>query len=415
MKIERLCLKNFRCYGKLEIDFHPRLTVIAGANGKGKSAIFDAIGLALSPYVEQFGLPGREIQESDVRRKPIYDEAGHLKAMEQRYPVEVKLTGTLENNSWISTLEQKQAAKAVREQQGMQIPKSLYPVISYYGTSRLWVDSGLLSEEVGLDKSELGYYECLEPSSSFQSFTGWLAHLSQSKDAAKRELYGAVVEAVENSLKSLDATDLYFNEKLGKLVLSQKYFGELLVNDLSDGVRCIMSLAADLAYRMVTLNPELGSKAIKEATGILLIDEVDMHLHPLWQQSILRDLTEAFPKVQFIVTTHSPQVLSTVAPESIRVLFWEKHKVYVKHVDFSLGAEAGRILQEIQQVSSRADYLPIVQDLQTYLKLVEEGKWDTEEAKMLRERLDSWSKGNEPALLRADMNIRLQQRRGHRP
>ena len=91
----------------------------------------------------------------------------------------------------------------------------------------------------------------------------------------------------------------------------------MVVDDLSDGFRSILSMVADLAYRMVRLNPQLGAQAVVATPGVVLIDEIDMHLHPLWQQTVLLDMQRAFPKVQFIVTTHSPQVLSSVPAESV--------------------------------------------------------------------------------------------------
>lgn len=96
--------------------------------------------------------------------------------------------------------------------------------------------------------------------------------------------------------------------------------GTMPVAQLSDGVRNMMGLVADIAFRATKLNPHLGLEAARQTAGIVLIDEVDMHLHPSWQQTVLASLQEAFPNIQFIVTTHSPQVLSTVSREHIRVL-----------------------------------------------------------------------------------------------
>lgn len=92
------------------------------------------------------------------------------------------------------------------------------------------------------------------------------------------------------------------------------------INQLSDCYKSTISLVADIAYRMAVLNPQLLGNVCKETEGIVLIDEVDLHLHPTWQQQILKDLTEIFPKVQFIVSTHAPQVISAVKSENIIML-----------------------------------------------------------------------------------------------
>ena len=84
------------------------------------------------------------------------------------------------------------------------------------------------------------------------------------------------------------------------------------VSQLSDGYKCTISLIADIAYRMAILNPQLLNKVLVETEGIILIDEVDLHLHPKWQKRILKDLMDIFPKVQFIVSTHAPEVINSV-------------------------------------------------------------------------------------------------------
>ena len=92
------------------------------------------------------------------------------------------------------------------------------------------------------------------------------------------------------------------------------------VNQLSDGYKSTISLVADIAYRMAVLNPQLLGDVCNETDGIVLIDEVDLHLHPKWQQRILGDLTEIFPKVQFIISTHAPEVINSVSKENVIVL-----------------------------------------------------------------------------------------------
>ena len=100
MQIERLRLKNFRCYDELDIDFEPRLTVIVGENGKGKTAIFDALAIALEPYLRSFDASGRQITPQDVRRVPVYKkDMRHIDGMEYHYPVEIKLEGEVYGKS----------------------------------------------------------------------------------------------------------------------------------------------------------------------------------------------------------------------------------------------------------------------------------------------------------------------------
>ena len=437
MQAKRLKLKNFRCYDELDIDFDPELTVIVGENGKGKTAIFDAIAIALEPYLRAFDIKGRELLPKDVRRLPVYNEqTQHIESMESRYPTEVTLEGEafgkplsctrrlLENNVPEDDDAELRAIGKTFQQQCGANEQTLLPALAYYGTQRIWVDSSLLQNfERSLTERTVGYEECLEPSSSYNSFGTWFEHVTkaaleevQQSATLQRNLLikEAIQKAVDICLESTGLHDLYYNFKLKCFVVSHPLTGEMIVDDLSDGFRSIISMVADLAYRMVRLNPQLGERAVLETPGLVLIDEIDMHLHPLWQQTVLLDLQKAFPKVQFIVTTHSPQVLSSVPATSIRVLSWGKQFEGVRRVDFSLGADSTRILQEIQHVDPRPQCLPVVQDLKQYLELVSEDKWDTEEALALRKRLDDWARGREPALVRADMDIRMREFRRRR-
>jgi predicted ATP-binding protein involved in virulence len=185
---------------------------------------------------------------------------------------------------------------------------------------------------------------------------------------------------------------------------------------MSDGARSVISMAADIAYRMARLNPDLGDEVTTKTPGVVLIDEVDMHLHPSWQQTVVQDLTTAFPKVQFILTTHSPQVLTSIRAEDIRILHWEPDdQVRIEAPAFSYGAESSQVLKDIQHVDSRPANLPIVKDLKRYLQLVSEDKWDSPEALTLRKKLDAWSQGQDPALVKADMDIRVRDFRRRKP
>ncbi len=437
MRIEKLHLSNFRCYDELEIDFEPKLTVIVGENGKGKTAIFDALALGLSPYLQAFGLPEKNIRQQDARQVPVYAADGkHIESMHTQYPVTIAMEGVVRDQK-VSCKRQLLADSTYKDEVDLltesgknllehvkQHEETVLPAFAYYGTSRIWVDSSLMANPVvDLEDRRIGYVECLEPSSSYSTFGRWFMQLMQKIEQAETDsktreasktIEKAVLKAVDTCLESIGLRDLYYNQKLGTMVVTHPDMGEMIVEDLSDGFRAILSMVADLAYRMVRLNPQFGEQAVLKTPGIVLVDEVDMHLHPLWSQTVLVDLQRAFPLVQFIVTTHSPQVISSVAPECIRVLEWDRQFRGVRHVDFSLGAKTSQILEDIQNVDERAPQLPIVKDLQRYLELVSEDAWDSEEAKSLRKELDAWAKGNEPALVRADMDIRMRQFRRNR-
>ena len=119
-------------------------------------------------------------------------------------------------------------------------------------------------------------------------------------------------------------TDMAYSNKTGDLLgmfKDEKGNVNLLpFSNLSDGYRNMIGMVADMAYRCIQLNPGLKENVIKETEGIVLIDEIDLHLHPEWQKRIVEDLRKAFPKIQFIATTHSPFIVQSLRKEELIVL-----------------------------------------------------------------------------------------------
>lgn len=442
MYVSKIRMQNFRCYTDFTMQFSPKVTVIVAENGRGKTAILDGLAITMAPYLAAFpGIKARNFQPNDVRMVvdvPQTQDELQIKRMKYLLPVVLETEVKADDGkaySWKRELKSVKgktssvSAKFVSDY-GKRIADELnqpgdqdiiLPVLGYYGTSRMWNDSSLLKrKKVDLSRSS-GYVECLEPSGSYNTFAQWFRYATESaleydhiiaekklnKKNPYREILNAINKAIVTCIQSMGWTDLKYSFAAQNLLICHPEKGELPLEAMSDGARSVISMAADIAYRMARLNPDMGEDVTLKTSGVVLIDEVDMHLHPSWQQTVVNDLVKAFPKVQFIVTTHSPQVLTSVPAECIRILHWDNDLVDIEEPTFSLGAESSQLLRDIQHVESRPGSLPIVQALQRYLQLVNEDKWDSEEALALRETLDRWSQGREPALIRADMDIRV--------
>lgn len=122
------------------------------------------------------------------------------------------------------------------------------------------------------------------------------------------------------------------------------------MDEMSDGYKNTLSMIGDIAYRMAVLNPTLGDMVLEKTPGIVLIDEVDLHLHPQWQQTILSDLHVIFPNVQFIVSSHAPAVINSVPRNQIRIL--DNGEIYLPAAQ-TYGRDANSILREVMKVSER--------------------------------------------------------------
>ena len=203
---------------------------------------------------------------------------------------------------------------------------------------------------------------------------------------------------------------LWYSETLQDVTASHPEWGQLAVGQLSDGIRNSIAMVADMAYRAVQLNPHLGAQAVKEARGVVLIDEVDMHLHPSWQQVVLVSLREAFPGIQFIVTTHSPQVLSTVKRENIRVIAPDANGrlIATPPLAMTYGEPSGDVLHSVMMV----DPQPPVREkaaLEQLTDWVDQGAYQSPEAQALLKDLASALSEQHPQLQRLRRSIQRQE------
>ena len=174
---------------------------------------------------------------------------------------------------------------------------------------------------------------------------------------------------------------------------------ELRVDQLSDGEKCTLAMVGDLARRMAIANPAREDPL--DGAGVVLIDEVDLHLHPGWQRHVVSALEETFPNCQFLVSTHSPQVVSHVAPERIWLLERTESGVSANRPAQSFGQTAGRVLEDIMDVPERPQ--EIKERLRALFLAIRQDELQT--AKQLVSDL-TCTIGEDPDLVRARVHIR---------
>ncbi|WP_051227255.1 AAA family ATPase [Oceanospirillum beijerinckii] len=301
-----------------------------------------------------------------------------------------------------------------------------FPVISYLGTGRLWYQ-GRYSSQVKDKKLEQdafsrswGYRDCLTASSAYKQFEDWFGWIYRSyrekqiealerstsidsNDQWLKDSIDVVVKAVDEVVAPITGWGkiAYSSSNQQQIVLSHKEHGIMPLSMLSDGLRNTIVMVADIAFRCSKLNPHLGARAALDSYGVIMIDEVDMFLHPEWQQQILGALRRAFPKIQFIVTTHSPQVLTTVPKECIRLIDGDRAVEPSVH---TLGEESRTVLEDVMHVSSRPrdEYSDL---LTQYLKKINRGDIDSTEVLQMRAGLERHYGANHDQLQLANTRI----------
>lgn len=376
MRIDTLTLTHFRGFQSLELDLHPQLTVLAGINGAGKTSVLEGLAVAAGAWL--LGLddvPARSIQPDEVHVRQV--ELGGQLNIEPQYPCEVHAAGALDAPiTWQRAVRKaggrttygeaaaiRSAAEAAQTDLRAGQPVDL-PVIAYYGAGRLWLQKRESSDKgKRLGSRTEAYRDCLESASNQKLFEAWMIRQEQARIQRIAEHANGgpmpadvfrppVLDAVQRTAAQMveGAERLYFDVAHQQLRLLFKDGNRLPFALLSDGFRNLVALAADLAWRAVQLNPHREGHAPAEARGLVLIDEVELHLHPGWQLEVLPRLMKAFPKVQFVVTTHAPLVVASVPAEHVRFLTADGQ---VHHVSVSNGLSANVVLRELMGVPER--------------------------------------------------------------
>lgn len=449
LRLDRLRLSNFKCFVDCDVELENDINVIVAENAQGKTALLSAIAIALDVFVST-------ISKQKVSRKfefhDIHLERSVVGPMTPAPSVSFVADGVVNDqaitwnrsrasipkNSRSTNRETSSLRRAVSSlgegAQNQSIgPRTTLPSVAFYGTSRLHNENKRLRFQHWNASSEqlrlAAYSDCLEPSASFRQFSEWYAFTaselkkptskSYSEGQKPELLLAAVRKAVATALVPTGWTQLDWEFPpqdehkrdigVGHLVVEHQERGRLPLAWLSDGVRNMVALVGDLAHRCARLNPHLGENAALETPGILLIDEVDMHLHPSWQQLVVELLEKAFPKMQKVYTTHSPQVLTTIESRCIRRLLpidegnWRTDEEFLE----TKGVESSSTLIEVMGVNQ----IPPIEEADwrnDYTAHIENGTHEDINGIRLREKLVKHYGSQHPIMMDFDRLIRFQ-------
>lgn len=344
MKIKNIKLKNFRCFEELVIELNERCNVIVGVNGAGKSTILDALAISIGTYFAKiptaYSLP---IQKEDVLRKSYL--TGSIISTEYQFPVVISTEGIangefIEWSRELNGLKNKTTVKNASnlievghiQQQNIQngVTDTTLPIFAYYGTGRLYKKKNNRITKLDIKKSSRldGYTDALSLGTNEKQLLRWFEDMTLIKIQEDREIpeLKTVKTAIEKCFEigNKDVTDVSINYSVKSKDIEVSYrknneIEKLPLHMFSDGIRITLTMVADIATRMAKLNPQLLDNVL-ETPGVILIDEIDMHLHPSWQSRIITSLLETFTNIQIITTTHSPIVISNIKSEYLRIL-----------------------------------------------------------------------------------------------
>ena len=437
MYLEKLKLHNFRCYEKLEIDFNRQLTVLVGKNGSGKTTVLEAIAIALGTWFVGFNIVNAKgiNKRTDPLRKAY--QIGATDDVQTQFPVEIEAWGKIEESKdqilhWkrelytpTGTMTTKDAKEIVEYAAEYQKAISegrtdIYlPMVAYYGTGRLWDYHRQKRNDVFKVSSRTnGYIDCLDGTANVKLMMDWFQIMTINKYQRQEENLESNPEldtvylAMEKCLTNLSGySDVKIRYNMGTQELDVYYSEQdkqrmrIPLNQLSDGYKGMISLVADIAYRMATLNRQLGTEVLSKGDGVVLIDEVDLHLHPAWQQKVIDNLMNIFPKVQFIVSTHAPAIISSVKTDKLRIL---SNKEVCMTANQVYGKDVNSVMKEIMGVNDRPDQF--VELFEKFYRLLSEKKYD--DAGAVLDKLDEERGYHDPEIAKCRVKLKLERMRG---
>lgn len=325
MRIDFLEMFNFRNMERQRISFEgKKFVVLIGDNGSGKTTILEAITKAFVPVLRTVNATA--FKECDLSNSDIKHGMNSV-------AVKIGITLNNEQYSWtnkrrLSSQIPFEVAVDDKEQNTLYALKKVYakcvenkklPLVLYYGTDRIIREVPRRGHIKNFELKD-ALNNCFDNVNYFRDFYDWF---KTEEDVELRGLrddinyknlrLNCVRSAIERMIKGY--SNLRIELQPSRMIMTNKDGVDLQIEQLSGGYKAVLSVVADIAKRLSIANPESVNPLEEEA--IILIDELDLHLHPKWQKCIVEDLKRTFPNCQFIISTHSPFIIQSLGAEEL--------------------------------------------------------------------------------------------------
>ena len=403
--------RNYRCFDELAFPIEEDTTVLFAENGGGKTALLTALAMGLG--VVQRGSPksSRFSAARDIRLRTV-DKRGRREPVGRCELAWTADVGEAESVTW-STVGHPGSGRTTKRHrpilealERVRAPGVRWPLFAWYGVDRLGrqVDPSRKVERMG-DRWE-AYDSSLDPDVDEAPLLQWLQDEMlgdvSRRDRAEPErfFHKAVLETAIRATPGVE--DAWYDATAQSPVVCFEDGHAAPWSELSDGYHVFIALVADIARRAAILNGFDGADAPARVEGVVLIDELDLHLHPRWQRVALPRLRDAFPRLQLIVTTHSPQVLSSAENRHVRRLV--DGTLQEGHV-FVEGRDTNAILREHMNTEDRDR--EGARELQTLHELIDQGRRE-EAAELYRKLFARWG-DLDPDLIEARVLLDLEE------
>ena len=400
--VKTLRMQNFRCFEDVELGpFDPHFNLLVGENGAGKSSVLAALTQTFQFIVAAF------------LRKPIEELVNYRESREPNKYIRAnqRTAGAIEFLATFSWKNEERSYRAgVDSVCAYNLPADgdsgflssirdeSYPLLSVFTTARKFGRSILTT--VDLETSRFpqrkdAFFEWNNVGQAADELVRWvrderLIELERNGENLQSSEPNTSLGLVRNSCKEAIAAaeDFSYSGSQRDILVTFHNGQKIPFSNMSDGQRAFVGIVAEVARRMIVLNgPILGANCLAETSGLVLIDEIDLHLHPKWQRDIVPALKRIFPKIQFFATTHSPQVIGEAKPEEIVLLTPQGQK----RPSGSFGMDSNWILECVMEAEGRDP--EIGKRIKSLFDLIEGDRLDEAKAEIrkLREQLPAFA------------------------
>ena len=420
MHISNLTLEGFRGAQHLKLELHENLNVFVGMNGAGKTTILDAAAILLSWLVNRIKSlksSGRPIVEAEIMNG-YHDTALEITLEHEGASYRWDLTKARKGHERRYRASVLASASKLAGQFQSKITKNAenvnLPLLAYYPVNRVVVNIPLRisgKQRLGLFSA---YDDALNRSADFRTFFQWFREREDLENEVIRYsrpnyfsdedgagFLDAQLQAVRKALSLFMPEFKNLTVRRNPLRMEVEKNGKsLMINQLSDGEKCLMALIGDLARRMAILNPSRANPL--KGDGIILIDEIDLHLHPKWQRKVISNLVGVFPNCQFLITTHSPHIITHVKQENLFLLSVRKNKLTLITPTEFYGKTVERVLEDLMGLETTRPE-EVQKDLRELYETIDSN--DFEEARELIGELEKQI-GEDSELVKAKVLIK---------
>lgn len=437
-----ITIKNFRCYEEKSIEFRSGVNLLIGDNSVGKTSLLHACNLVVNSFFSGYSDENTlwiSADNNDFRNTGITEQPVEILFHLGEWDFNTILTPIGESYSLDRDIDLKIKKKSKKNSRNLL--SGLTPLRNYASNMKFWShivlkDKGIkqinllpvyacfTTEDIHstvkweknrfktyIQKPSFGYYGCSDCRGLLEC---WIKRLLVLKEAQRGEeeinsVRNAIIDALgPNGCNIISDMDIRHNE--GKVYFKFVDGRESESALLSDGYRRLVNIVMDIAFRCALLNKNMfGDQCYKHTHGTVIIDEIDEHLHPALQVRVLKALQDTFPKIQFIISTHAPLVMSSVEPRKdengndINVVYkLEYIDGEYTHQELNIyGMDASTIIETYMGQPSRD--LKVNNDIKSILELIDKG--DIQTARKSLEELEQNIASGDPELTRMEALI----------